>query len=278
MKLWIRMLLCTAILFFAANLRAQDDDKPKDAEGCKDSPLVTRFPGGIIHSCENKEYEQADFPLGVDKDGNEKTRHVEGEYHYWDMGTREGVSEIQVFRNFQTALKTGGFIVDYADSPEKLVAHKATTWIFIDNRGDFYYQTIVTEKAMKQEVTADASTLSDEINKSGHVAVYGIHFETGKAAILPDSENVLGEIMKLLKQSEGLKLRVEGHTDNQGNAAANQALSEKRAQSVVAWLTGHGVPAARLSAKGLGQTKPVSDNGTEDGRARNRRVELVKQE
>lgn len=278
MKLWIRMLLCTAIPFFAANLRAQDDDKPKDAEGCKDSPLITRFPGGIIHSCENKEYEQADFPLGTDKDGNAKTKHVEGDYHYWDIGTREGVSEIQVFRNFQTALKTGGFTVDYASSPEQIVAHKANTWIFIDNRGDYYYQTIVTEQAMKQEVTADASALSDEINKTGHVAVYGIHFDTGKAAILPDSENVLGEIVKLLQQNEGLKLRVEGHTDNQGNAAANQALSEKRAQAVVAWLTGHGVPAARLSAKGLGQTKPVSDNGTEDGRAKNRRVELVKQE
>ncbi len=278
MKLWIRVLLSTAILFFAANLRAQDDDKPKDAEGCKDSPLITRFPGGIIHSCENKEYEQADFPLGSDKDGNAKTKHVEGDYHYWDIGTREGVSEIQVFRNFQTALKTGGFTVDYTSSPEQIVAHKGNTWIFIDNRGEFYYQTIVTEKTMTQEVTADASALSDEINKSGHVAVYGIHFDTGKAAILPDSENILGEIVKLLQQNEALKLRIEGHTDNQGNAAANQALSEKRAQAVVAWLSGHGVSPARLSAKGLGQTKPLADNGTEEGRAQNRRVELVRQD
>jgi outer membrane protein OmpA-like peptidoglycan-associated protein len=110
------------------------------------------------------------------------------------------------------------------------------------------------------------------------VAVYGIHFDTGKAAILPDSENILGEIVKLLQQNEDLKLLVEGHTDNQGNAAANQALSEKRAQAVVAWLTAHGVQAARLSAKGFGRTKPLTDNGTEDGRAKNRRVELVKQE
>jgi OmpA-OmpF porin, OOP family len=171
MKLWIRMLLSTAILFFAANLRAQDDDKPKDAEGCKDSPLITRFPGSIIHSCENKEYEQADFPLGADKDGNERTKHVEGEYHSSDIGTREGTSEIQVFRNFQTALKTAGFAIDYANSPEQIVAHKGSTWIFIDNRGEFYYQTIVTEKVMKQEVTADASTLSDEISRSGHVGL-----------------------------------------------------------------------------------------------------------
>lgn len=100
---------------------------------------------------------------------------------------------------------------------------------------------------------------------------------TGKAAILPDSEKILGEIATLLQQNADLKLRVEGHTDNQGNAAANQALSEKRAQAVVAWLSGHGVTAGRLSAKGLGQTQPVADNSSEDGRAKNRRVEWVKQ-
>jgi outer membrane protein OmpA-like peptidoglycan-associated protein len=132
-------------------------------------------------------------------------------------------------------------------------------------------------KAMTQEVTADASSLSDELNKSGHVAVYGIHFDTGKADILPDSEKVLGEIGKMLQQSPDVKLNVEGHTDNAGSAADNQALSEKRALAVVAWLTAHGVDASRLKAKGLGQAKPVADNGTEDGRARNRRVELVKQ-
>jgi OmpA-OmpF porin, OOP family len=277
MKLLPRLLLCAVVFFCASNLRAQDEDKPQDAEGCKDSPLITRFPGGLIHSCDNKEYEQADFPLGTDKDGNAKSKHIEGEYHYWDIGTRPGTSEIQVFRNFQTAFKNAGFSIDYANSPEQIVAHKGSTWIFIDNRGDYYYQTIVAEKAMQQEMTADASSLSDEINKSGHVAVYGIHFDTGKATILPDSENVLSEIVKLLQQNADLRLRVEGHTDAQGNAAANQLLSEKRAQAVVAWLTAHGISAARLSARGLGQTKPIDDNGSEDGRAKNRRVELVKQ-
>jgi OOP family OmpA-OmpF porin len=273
MKNFFRVLLCAGILLVAGNLRAQE----VDAEGCKDSPLVTRFPGSIVHSCENKEFEQADFPLGNDKDGNALTKHVEGEYHYWDIGTREGTSEIQVFRNFQTALKTGGFTIDYTNSPAEIVAHKGSTWFYLDNKGTFYYQTIVTVKEMQQEVTADASSLSDEIKKSGHVAVYGIHFDTGKAVILPDSGQILGEIVKLLQQNADLKLRVEGHTDNQGNAAANQLLSEKRAQAVVAWLSAHGIPTARLTAKGFGQTQPVADNGTDDGRAKNRRVELAKQ-
>lgn len=272
MKNALKIVVCLLLFGFAVSVRAQDSDQPQDAEGCKDSPLVTRFPGSIIQSCDNKEYEQADFPLG-----GEKQKHVEGEYHSWGMGTRDGTSEIQVFRNFQTALKNAGFAIDFAEAPEQLVAHKGATWIFIDNRGSYYNQTIVTEKEMQQEVTADASSLGNEIKKSGHVAVYGIHFDTGKAAILLDSEPVLNEIVKLLQQNPILKLRVEGHTDNQGNAAANQALSEKRAQAVVAWLTGHGVTAGRLTAKGLGQIQPIADNATEDGRAKNRRVELAQQ-
>jgi outer membrane protein OmpA-like peptidoglycan-associated protein len=267
-----RVLLCSALLFCAANLRAQEEDKPKDAEGCKESPLITRFPGSIINSCDNKEYEQADFPLA-----NDTVKHVEGEFHSWDIATREGTSEIQVFRNFQTALKNAGFTIDYTLSPAQIVGHKGATWIYIDNRGSYYDQTVVTEKEMHQEVTADASSLSDEINKSGRVAVYGIHFDTGKATIQPDSENILGEIVKLLQQNPDLKLRVEGHTDNQGNAAANQTLSEKRAQAVVAWLVAHDVGASRLTAVGLGQTKPVADNSTPEGRTKNRRVDLVKQ-
>jgi len=268
MTLKARLLLLSAALLLTFNLVAQETD----AEGCKDLAIITRMPGSTIHSCDNKEFDQAKMP--VDKDGNEKA--VEGEFHYWDYGTREGVSEIQVFRNFETALKQAGFTVVYEDSPEIITAHKGGTWYLLDNKGTFYYQTIVIEKSMNQEVTADAASLSDELKKSGHVAVYGIHFETGKAAILPDSENVLGEIVKMLQHNPDVKLSVEGHTDNVGAVARNQTLSEKRAQAVVAWLTAHGVPAARLSAKGWGQSKPVADNATDDGRAKNRRVELVK--
>jgi outer membrane protein OmpA-like peptidoglycan-associated protein len=216
------------------------------------------------------------MPTSKDADGGPVNKTFEGEYHSWDYGNREGVSEIQVFRNFETALKQGGFVIVYEQSPNVITAHKGDTWYMLDNKGSFYYQTIVTVKEMKQEVTADASSISDELNKSGHIAIYGIHFETGKAAILPDSESVLGEIAKMMQENPTVKLSVEGHTDNVGTAASNQALSEKRAQAVVSWLTGHGVAASRLQAKGWGQSKPVADNGTEDGKAKNRRVELVK--
>jgi OOP family OmpA-OmpF porin len=275
MKIFARCWLLVALMILVTTLQAQDD-APKDAEGCKDSPLVTRFPGSIIHSCENKEFDQYDFPLGNDKEGNALTKHIEGEFHSWDVGTREGTSELQVYRNFETALKGAGFKIDYAASPAQITAHKGGTWVLIESKGTYYYQTIVTAKEMTQEVTADPAALKDEIEKTGHVAVYGIHFETGKAAIQPDSEDTLKQVAALMEQNPDLKLRIEGHTDNQGSAAANQALSEKRAQAVMSWLTSHGVTAIRLTAQGFGQTKPVADNGTQEGRAKNRRVELAK--
>ena len=252
--------------------RAQESD----AEGCKDSPLITRFPGGAIHSCENKEFEQVELPVGKNKDGEPVMKTIEGDYHSWDYGTRDGVSEIQVFRNMETALKAAGFVLDYEQSPATITAHKGTTWYLLDNKGSFYYQTIVTEKAMQQEVTADASSLGAEIARSGRVAVYGIHFATGQATILPDSEQTLAQIAQLLREHPELSLRVEGYTDNVGQAAANQALSDRRAQAVVAWLTGHGIVGSRLAAKGFGAANPVADNSTDEGRAKNRRVELVK--
>src|SRR5947208_16263295 len=94
-----------------ARLLAQED-APQDSEGCKDSPIITRMPGSTIHSCENKEFDQAKMSLPPDKDGNAKEKTVEGEYHSWDYGTREGVSEIQVFRNIEAALKKAGFTID----------------------------------------------------------------------------------------------------------------------------------------------------------------------
>jgi len=258
-----------------ARLIAQED-APQDAEGCKDSPIITRMPGSTIHSCENKEYEQVKIPVAKNKDGEVTEKTLAGEFHSWDYGTREGVSEIQVFRNFETALKQAGMKIVYEDSPGTITANKGDTWYWLQNSGSYYYQTLLTVKSMQQEVTADASSIADELSKSGHIALYGIHFETAKATILPDSETVLAEVAKMLQQNRDVKVSIEGHTDNVGSAAANQTLSEKRAQAVVAWLSSHGIEGSRLQAKGWGASKPVDDNATEDGRAKNRRVELVK--
>jgi OmpA-OmpF porin, OOP family len=275
----IGVITLIVLLLCAPQVQAQDDER-KDAEGCKDSPLIARFPGGLIHACENKEFDQYDFPLPPDKDGNAATKHVEGEYQSWDIATRDGTSELQVFRYMEAALKKAAFTIDYDSSPNLVTAHRGRTWIYIESKGTLYFQTIVTSQEMKQEkqeMTTDASSLKDEIEKTGRAAVYGIHFDSGEASMQSDSEDTLKQILELLQQNPELKLRVEGYPDNQGTAAENQALSEKRAQAVVVWLVAQGIPEDRLAAKGLGQTKPVADNSTEEGQAQNGGIELVKQ-
>jgi outer membrane protein OmpA-like peptidoglycan-associated protein len=252
------------------------DDAPQDAENCKDSTIISRMPGSTIHSCENKEFEQVKVPVSKSADGDVVEKTLEGEYHSWDYGTRDGVSEIQVFRNFENALRQAGMKIVYEESPGTIVANKGDTWYWLQNSGSYYYQTLVTVKAMQQEVSADASSIADKLSSEGRIALYGIHFETGKATILPDSESVLNEVLKMLQNNPDVKVSVEGHTDNVGGAAGNQTLSEKRAQAVMAWLVSHGIDSARLKAKGWGASKPVGENDTEDGRAKNRRVELVK--
>lgn len=126
-------------------------------------------------------------------------------------------------------------------------------------------------------VMAGGKKLADALATSGRVAVQGIYFDTGSDRIRPESAPTLREIAAMLEGTPDLKLTIEGHTDNVGAAAANQALSEKRAAAVKAALVGSfGVDGARLATKGLGATKPVASNDTPEGRQQNRRVELVK--
>jgi outer membrane protein OmpA-like peptidoglycan-associated protein len=115
----------------------------------------------------------------------------------------------------------------------------------------------------------------EALNAKGSVALY-INFETSKSIIKPESQTIVDQIAQLLKENPALKINVEGHTDNVGTPAANQTLSESRAKAVMNTLVTKGIYKTRLAAKGWGQTKPVSDNNTDDGKAKNRRVEIVK--
>jgi OmpA-OmpF porin, OOP family len=138
---------------------------------------------------------------------------------------------------------------------------------------------LVEPKGMESKmVTVDASAMAKGIASEGHVALYGILFDTDKTDIKPESANTIAEIAKFLKQDASVKLYVVGHTDNVGIYDYNIGLSQRRAAAVVAELTAkHGIPAARLKPAGSGPLSPVAPNDTEDGRAKNRRVELVKQ-
>jgi outer membrane protein OmpA-like peptidoglycan-associated protein len=141
---------------------------------------------------------------------------------------------------------------------------------------DLIDKNIVTWVTNLRIAAGGNPVLLDELTKKGRIVLNGILFDTGKDRIRPESTPTLVAVAKLMTEHAELKLVVEGHTDNQGVAAANQTLSDKRAAAVKAWLVAHKIPAPRLESKGLGQTKPVGTNDTAEGRQANRRVELVR--
>jgi outer membrane protein OmpA-like peptidoglycan-associated protein len=143
------------------------------------------------------------------------------------------------------------------------------------NDGHDYTLIVVEREAMKQDVTA--GDMLNALNKAGHITLY-INFDTGKSTIKPESQPVIGQIVSLMKDNPDLKVGVEGHTDNVGDPKKNKILSEDRAKAVVSAIVKQGIDASRLSASGFGQEKPIADNATDEGRAKNRRVELVKKQ
>jgi OmpA-OmpF porin, OOP family len=151
-------------------------------------------------------------------------------------------------------------------------------WIHVSSGAlPLHGQLAVLERtAMTQSVGfLDAAAMKKEIDAKGRVALY-INFDVDRATLRPDAQPILAEINKLLTTDAALKLSVEGHTDSTGTAERNRELSAQRARSVLGALVGLGIDPARLVSKGFGPDKPIAGNGDEAGRAKNRRVELVK--
>ena len=138
------------------------------------------------------------------------------------------------------------------------------------------YVVVLQKEIMQQSLGfLDASAMKKALDADGRVALY-INFDIDKSTLRPDSQAVMDEINKLLSNNTGLKLSIEGHTDSTGAPDHNRQLSTARARSVLGGLVGLGIDPARLSSKGFGPDKPLADNTNETGRAKNRRVELVK--
>ncbi len=149
-------------------------------------------------------------------------------------------------------------------------------WLVLKDNFDGYYTLIVVEEAVHENTaTISAQDMSNALKSEGDVALY-IEFETAKAEILPAGQSVVKEIVTLLRNEPALKISIEGHTDNTGNATENQRLSQARAEAVMKAVIAQGIDAKRLKSAGHGAIYPIADNRKEAGRAKNRRVELVK--
>src|ERR1019366_3102930 len=229
-----------------------------DSKGCVESKVVSRMPGCYIMRCDHKDFSAADMPRTTADRGHQ----VEGEFEFTVYRCPSGKSPLELGRNTETALKNAGFKILYTDvyaggARFSMTAQKGSQWV-------------------KLYVVSDADGWAQQINQSGRVSVYGINFDTGKSTVRPDSEPALNELVKLLQANTSWAMVVAGHTDNVGTKATNLALSRERAQSVISWLSVHGVDGARLGPAGFGDPRPIAENKDEESRQKNRRVDLVK--
>lgn len=253
----------------------------QDVKDSKDHPMLTRMPDFSISSYKEAEFESYKF---INQDKTPVV--IEGHKYYIEYRLKTGIAEpgeLKIRKNIQEALKKiGGKVVfdDNFNRVSTILVQKEgkETWFEVRSYNNMYRLNIVEREIMKQEVVANADAMGSDINSTGHVALYGIYFDSGKAEIKPESDASLDQISALLKNNASLKLYVVGHTDNVGTIDANMKLSKDRADAVTnALITRYGIPAVRLKSYGVASLVPVASNDTEEGRAKNRRVELVKQ-
>jgi OOP family OmpA-OmpF porin len=276
-KIACLLVSAVCVVSSAAGAAAQQ----KDTVGCKDHPLFTRMPTYWIHHCSEKAFDRYSF-----KTGAHATQDVEGRVwtlaYYPQATAKVKPSELQIQRNFEAAAANiGGTVVarDRSRITFKLAKDGKEFWIeLVTEFTGKYFLTIVEKGGMAQDIVASAEVFSNELTATGHAAVYGIHFDTGKSDIKPESAQAIAEVARLLSANSSLKVYVVGHTDNVGALEANMMLSQARAEAVVqALVRSHAVAASRLKSYGNGPYAPVASNDTDAGRAKNRRVELVKQ-
>lgn len=280
MKALLRLLLpllTLALLCTAA--RAEPD-----AKGSKDPSVFTRMQGFHINRYDELAFGKHDFPIAQGK-----TETVEGRYFKVIYYANSGITQpsgLQITRNYVNAAKAlgGKAVYEFEDGGTQYsvvhIPHKdAVIWAEVSGANNgMYHVNLIEKQRMAQEVRTTALVLGNDIKTTGHATVYGIYFDTGKAIVKPESDAALVEIAKMLKADPTLKLNVVGHTDNVGGMDSNMKLSMARGEAVVqALVARYGIAADRLKGYGVSSLAPVASNDSDAGRAKNRRVELVKQ-
>jgi outer membrane protein OmpA-like peptidoglycan-associated protein len=300
--------------------------------GARDHSLVSRFAGSVLQNAADERFASVRVPAGPGRTGDGglvfgNATTVEGHVSAFFYVAPKERSALEVFRNYQTALKGAGFAMLYTcemqacDSARirepfsrELLGSRKWVASRTDPTGSFdrdvrfisakvsrdgkdaYVLVYVAEPNSLWQApvaavviaeptpmeTGNVVVSTDLLRKgladNGKIALYGIYFDTARAELKPESKPQLEEMARLLTSDKSLKVLIVGHTDNQGTVDGNLALSQRRADAVVAALvSGYAIDAARLRARGVANFAPVATNRTEAGRAKNRRVELVEQ-
>lgn len=251
---------------------------------CNTHPVFNLMPNHSVRNCEEKEFAEIEIYVNDPKLGR-TTEKKSGHYHFaqvkFDGEMNKAPSAVQIAENYANAIKNAGGIITYKSSSSvygKVKKGGNVYWVSVstDGSGDYWMYT-VQEEAMKQDVVVTAEVIKSSIKDEGKVAFYGIYFDTDKSVVKPESDLTLAEIAKYLKADPGVNVYIVGHTDNTGDLNHNLILSKERAEAVVAKLVGgYGINKSQVMAQGVASLSPVAGNDTNEGKAKNRRVEIVK--
>lgn len=276
------MCLILVVMTFVTSISMAQE---ADAEDCKDHSFFNRLQKYYIQEC-TENYDEYEFVIGSDK-----TQTLEGTvtkilYTYDGPFGPNLPSRLQVIRNYENAVAKMGGKKIFSKTSEDGSWIGATFhiqkdgfeyWLGIydlfNNPVDQFTFVLLKREGMKQEITANE--MFEKINSGDALTLY-INFETAKSAIKKESQPIVDELYQMMKENTSLQILVVGHTDNVGSKASNQTLSEQRAASLKAALVKKGISGDRIKAVGFGQDMPIADNGTEEGKSKNRRVEIKK--
>jgi len=266
----------TAILCCGAPLLGQVGLAP-DVAGCVDSKSLPKLIKCRIDNCEKKDSDHAELTIFEDPNGEPVKAAVDGDSRSVMYECSTTVTPSTIVNQAAKTLRAAGFDVPfiYASDEGALTAHKGAFWLTVDAASNYYTLYEIRATPEDTDTVLDADSLAYALEHNGRVPIRAIQFSADTAQFAPGAEEALKEVAALLQHQPGLSLRIEGHTDASAPRPVRMALSSQRAVAVVNWLVAHGVRRSRRSAQGRGNEEPIGDNATEEGRAKNNRIDLV---
>ncbi len=284
------------------------------ADPVRDHAMVKRFTGSRVLKSSVRGYDEYWIPTAkLIGDGQaEKFEVLEGKWTHFTYSNPAGKSVLEIVRSYERALTTAGFDTMYSCKDQdcgeggrktngdwwstahlhrfmvaRLARPQGDVWVSVhvhakdartpgQHEVDIVETKVASKPVVEETNELDPESLSKALARSGRVPLYAISFEPGKAQLMPESSPALEAIAGLLEKQPDLRLHLVVHTDNEGGVSANVQLSRKRAATLVhALAKGHGVSPKRIRAEGVGPLSPIAPNGTDEERAKNRRVELI---
>lgn len=268
----MKKIIITMVLLMPLISLAQDD--------CKAPPYFDQISSFELTACQYSEYNEYEFVYNDLKDKDVRMKKG-GNYYRLKYDKREddtkNVSGAYIRENYYNAvIKAKGENLGVNKDFFRFRHDSKTVYMLIQNAVDVdeqgYIVHIIEETDMTQEIELD---IKDALAKDGKIPLYGIFFDTDKSLIKPESDKELTKLVTYLKENPSVNIFVVGHTDNTGDFAHNLKLSKERAAAVVKYLVSNGINQSRLTSDGVGPLCPVTSSKVEDGRKKNRRVEIV---